>query len=234
MIIGNATNVIYNGATVESVIYNGSVVWPTAAPGPVPYSWSASGYTEVGTASAYNVCMPLNVRSFGWLTDTAAADTAVISGLPLSGAKYWAYSSQGAYNMSKSSTDGSSLQTAATHKNLMFDFTALCTGRYVDETYYRCITQLQLKTPFVNGVVSGGSITSVIDNHLTSSASSYNNYWNDISGSFHATAKSAKLVTTGTASFVALLDVSASGDYHTYRGHAGMTATWSGSGVYVP
>ena len=234
MIIGNATNVIYNGATVESVIYNGSVVWPTAAPGPVPYSWSASGYTEVGTASAYNVCMPLNVRSFGWLTDTAAANTAVISGLPLSGAKYWAYSSQGAYNISKYSVEGSSFQIAASHKNLMFDFTALCTGRYVDETYYRCITKLQLNPPYVNGAVSGGGFTSIIDNHLTSAASSYNTYWNDISGSFHATAKSAKIITISSSFSVAFLDVSASGDSYTYRGHAGMTANWSASGVYVP
>lgn len=236
MIIGDATNVIYNGATVESVIYNGSVVWPTATPGPVPYSWSASGYTEVDPVSSYGIGMPLNVRSFGWLTDTAAADTAVISGLPKSGAKYWAYSSQADYSWRKSSTEGSSLQASAIHKNLMFDFTALCSGYYGEEEFPICITNLRLAHPFGGyGQDSGVSITSVIDNKLTSSASSWSYYNNTISGSSHSTAKSAKMVSnTGDGSVVAQFYVSASGSYHTYRGHAGMTATWSGSGVYVP
>lgn len=236
MIIGDATNVIYNGATVESVIYNGSVVWPTATPGPVPYSWSASGYTEVDPASSYGIGMPLNVRSFGWLTDTAAADTAVISGLPKSGAKYWAYSSQADYSWGKSSTEGSSIQTAAIHKNLMFDFTALCSGYYSETAYPNCITRLQLTHPFGGiGQDSGVSITSVIDNTFTSAASSWGYYHSTISGSSHSTAKSAKFVAnTSQASVVAQFYVSASGDTYTYRGHAGMTATWSGSGVYVP
>lgn len=41
MILNTASQVIYNGASVNSVIYNGQVIWPSTPTG--TYPWTASG-----------------------------------------------------------------------------------------------------------------------------------------------------------------------------------------------
>lgn len=50
MILSNAQDLIYNGASVNSVWYNQTKIWPTSAPG--PQTWSAVGYDTLHTASS--------------------------------------------------------------------------------------------------------------------------------------------------------------------------------------
>lgn len=228
MILNTASNIIFNGATVQSVIYNHNVIWPTGAPS-LTNAWSASGYIEIETATSnYSIYLTPSVNRFTWLGDQHAATTDVVSPTW----DYWVGRSQG-FTADKHTDPEESGLLPVRHSSVYFAVSAKWSA--TDNKAYTQSAFLHMPSSVVSG--SGRDYTASIDGR---------NVTSDKIDGFHI-ARTASIIVTAKSGIIgpspSSASVTTSNVYHLPYGAAisgtkycgvGVTARFSASGIYMP